>query len=246
MDKDKTVLLIDDEKPTLHMFRLMLGVYGYGVLTAEDGEEGVEIFAANRPALVMTDIKMPGLDGIEVLKRIKALDHRTEVIVITGHGDMDLAIEALNLDATDFINKPVHRHALEQALKRAEARIALTRSREREIIVQDTEEAAVIRFQGNVTSHCEPFLQEAYAKATALGRSLLVLHFEDSASINGAGISCLTQVVGMARAAGIRLAVCGVSGNFRQVFEAVGIAGPSDFHEDVEEALAAARPVPPA
>ncbi|WP_449243455.1 response regulator, partial [Desulfovibrio sp.] len=127
MDKDRMVLLIDDEKPTLNMFRLMLGVYGYGVLTAEDGEEGVEIFAANRPPLVITDIKMPGLNGIEVLKRIKALDHRTEVIVITGHGDMDLAIEALNLDATDFINKPVHRHALEQALQRAQARIALAR-----------------------------------------------------------------------------------------------------------------------
>mgnify|MGYP001597807028 CR=1 FL=1 len=116
----ENILVIDDEKPTLMMFRLTLAAYGYEVLTAENGQEGVDVFNRERPGIVLTDIKMPGMDGIEVLKQVKAIDPSAEVIVITGHGDMDLAIQALNLEATDFINKPVQRVALSQALKRAE------------------------------------------------------------------------------------------------------------------------------
>jgi len=106
MDK---ILIIDDEKPTLTMFNLTLSAFGYTVITAENGQEGIESFERERPPLVITDIKMPGMDGIEVLRRIKEIDPNTEVIIVTGHGDMDLAIKALNLDATDFINKPIQR-----------------------------------------------------------------------------------------------------------------------------------------
>ncbi|MDD4952379.1 MAG: response regulator, partial [Desulfovibrionaceae bacterium] len=80
---EKRILLIDDEQATLNMFRLMLMAYGYEVLTAENGEQGIEVFSREHPPLVLTDIKMPGMDGIEVLKRIKEADHSTEVIVIT-------------------------------------------------------------------------------------------------------------------------------------------------------------------
>jgi len=59
---------------------------GYEVLTAEDGKSGLEIFAKESPPIVLTDIKMPGMDGIEVLKRIKEISPETEVIVVTGHG----------------------------------------------------------------------------------------------------------------------------------------------------------------
>jgi len=68
---------------------------------------------------------MPGLDGIELLKAIKQRRSETEVIMITGHGDMDAAILSLKLEATDFITKPIHEGALEIALKRARERIAL-------------------------------------------------------------------------------------------------------------------------
>ena len=114
-----SILIIDDDKPTLNMFRLFLGAYGYTVLTAENGALALEVFQREKPPIVLTDIKMPGMDGLEVLKRIKETDRSTEVIVITGHGDTDLAIQALDLDATDFISKPIQKEALDAALRRA-------------------------------------------------------------------------------------------------------------------------------
>jgi PAS domain S-box-containing protein len=72
---------------------------------------------------VITDIKMPGMDGIEVLGKIKALDPDTEVIIITGHGDIDNAIESLKYGASDFINKPVRDEALSIALARAKEKL---------------------------------------------------------------------------------------------------------------------------
>ena len=120
------ILVIDDEKATLSMFRLFLEAYGYGVLTAENGTEGLEIFAKEKPAIVITDIKMPGVDGLAVLQRIKEIDPKAGVIVITGHGDADLAQRALASKAVDFIHKPINKEALDAALKKARQRLGLT------------------------------------------------------------------------------------------------------------------------
>jgi len=120
------ILVIDDEKATLSMFRLFLEAYGYLVLTAENGAEGLEIFAREKPAIVITDIKMPGIDGLAVLQRIKDIDPKAGVIVITGHGDADLAQQALASNAVDFIHKPINRDALDAALKKARQRLGLT------------------------------------------------------------------------------------------------------------------------
>ena len=114
------VLIIDDEKPTLSMFQLFLEAYGFEVLTAESGEEGIPVFEREKPDIVFTDIKMPGMDGFEVVRRIKALAPHAVVIVTTGHGDKDLAKKALDLNATDFINKPIQKEALDAALAKAQ------------------------------------------------------------------------------------------------------------------------------
>ena len=120
------ILVIDDEKPTLSMFRLFLEAWGYGVLTAENGAEGLEIFRKEKPAIVITDIKMPGIDGLAVLHHIIDIDPKAVVIVITGHGDTDLAQRALESQAVDFIHKPIKKEALEAALKKARDRLGLT------------------------------------------------------------------------------------------------------------------------
>jgi anti-anti-sigma factor len=226
MDK---VLVIDDEKPTLTMFRFMLSAHGYTVLTAENGKEGLDVFEKERPPLVLTDIKMPGMDGIEVLRRIKQIDPKTEVIVITGHGDMELAIKALNLDATDFINKPIQRHILEQSLQRAAERIRLLESQEKQVRVEVHEDGAMIHLQGSLTSSSEPQLMEGIHEAFAMNGKKIILRFDQSVSINGAGISILTQMLLEAGRKGYHVVVAGLPENFRKVFRIVGISNLVEF-----------------
>ena len=118
------ILVSDDEKATLSMFRLFLDAYGYRVYMAENGAEGLEIFRKERPAIVLTDIKMPGIDGLAVLQQIKEIAPKTAVIVITGHGDTDLAEQAVALHAVDFIHKPINKEALDAALEKATEKLA--------------------------------------------------------------------------------------------------------------------------
>jgi len=119
----KTILLVDDEPDIRDVLSLSLADMGYHVYEAENGDEALRIFKDVQPSMVMTDIKMPGMDGIELLKKIKHENPETEVIMITGHGDMDLAIRSLKCEATDFITKPINVDALELALQRVREKI---------------------------------------------------------------------------------------------------------------------------
>ncbi len=123
----KSILLVDDERDVRDVLQISLTDMGYAVYPAENGEEALQIYNATRPQIVMTDIKMPGIDGIELLKRVKYANPDTEVIMITGHGDMALAIESLKSEATDFITKPINVDALEVALKRVHEKIIMKR-----------------------------------------------------------------------------------------------------------------------
>jgi PAS domain S-box-containing protein len=124
---NETLLLADDEEGIRTVLGIALADQGFDVLTAADGREALELFRRAQPAIVLTDIKMPGIDGIELLRRIKRERPETEVIMITGHGDMELAIESLKLEAVDFVTKPIHDDILGIALKRARERIAMRR-----------------------------------------------------------------------------------------------------------------------
>jgi len=125
MDKVYTLLLADDEESIRKVLAITLSDSGYNVLTAKDGREALRLFREETPSIVLTDIKMPGMTGVELLSRIKKESPETEVIMISGHGDMDLAIESLKHDATDFVTKPINDDALEIALKRARERISM-------------------------------------------------------------------------------------------------------------------------
>jgi PAS domain S-box-containing protein len=120
---EKEILVVDDERDICEVLDISLSDIGYRVHTAENGEEALRVFEEVNPPIVLTDIRMPGIDGIELLRRIKEKNPETEVIMITGHGDMDIAIKSLKLEATDFITKPINEDVLEIALKRAHDRI---------------------------------------------------------------------------------------------------------------------------
>jgi two-component system NtrC family sensor kinase len=116
------VLIIDDEKDIREVTALTLMDAGYRVETAADGTEGLARCEQFSPRIVITDIRMPGMDGIQVLETIKQRYPDTEVIVATAFGEMETAIRALQLDASDFITKPIHTEAMMVAIERARHR----------------------------------------------------------------------------------------------------------------------------
>ena len=120
--KDWKVLFIDDDEGIRKVISIALEDVGYNMLTAADGQEGIELCQKHAPQIIITDIRMPGMDGIEVLKSIKKTDPDKEVIVTTGFGEIEYAIQALQLDASDFITKPINDRALQVALERAKQR----------------------------------------------------------------------------------------------------------------------------
>ena len=118
-----TILIIDDELPTLQMLALYLEACGHVVLTAEDETEGLAVFRREKPSIVLTDIKMPGKDGFDVLRQIKAIAPQTEVVVVTGHGDKNLERQAFSLKASAFFNKPLDTEALDATIRDIEQRL---------------------------------------------------------------------------------------------------------------------------
>jgi len=120
-----TILLVDDEEGIRNVLDITLTHAGFKVLLACDGDTGFSLFKQEKPAIVITDIKMPGIGGIELLRKIKQTRPDTEVIMITGHGDMDLAVKSLQCEAADFITKPIDSTELELAVKKAVDRISI-------------------------------------------------------------------------------------------------------------------------
>lgn len=106
MAKDKIRLLVIDDDPKVS-WALTEGLSGnFEILSARNGQEGIDLVTAQKPELVLLDIKMPNMSGLEVLEKIKSLDSQLDVIMLSGHGDTQNVVESIRKGATEFINKP--------------------------------------------------------------------------------------------------------------------------------------------
>jgi len=101
-----TILIIDDEKAIRKTLTEILGYEGYKIDEASDGEEGLNKFRVKSYDLVLCDIKMPKLDGIEFLEKAKEISPEVPIIIISGHGNIETAVEAVKKGAFDYISKP--------------------------------------------------------------------------------------------------------------------------------------------
>lgn len=119
------VLLVDDEEGIRNVLSLTIADAGYTVRTAANGAEALDVLTDEEIPLIVSDIKMPGMDGLELLQKIKRNWPDSEIIMITGHGDIDSAIESLRRGAADFITKPFPDDALQIALERALQKIEI-------------------------------------------------------------------------------------------------------------------------
>ena len=105
----ETILVVDDDEDILDLIERHLSNRGYEVLTAYDGEQAISLLDKLMFDLVITDLKMPKFDGMEVLKKAKEKDPNIEVVILTGHGTMDNVVEALrDGGAFDYLQKPLH------------------------------------------------------------------------------------------------------------------------------------------
>ncbi len=280
------ILVIDDEKPTLSMFKLLLNAYGYEVFVAKNGEDGLLLFKQEAPEIVFTDLKMPGMDGLDVLREInQACNHEQigspdtsngkrirptdsehvhvemgnrknsdtvkqpnetphvlsapQVIIITGHGDMDRALDALDLDASDFINKPVEKKALDAALKRAELRIEAQKNGGSDGVMPlitnaRTQSILTIDVAGRLTA--TPYVQQQLTDCqnpeNLTGINTLTLHFDQSFSIDRQGLFILMNFMAPIRQQGIHITMKGLSYNYIQLFKMAGLHESATILQD--------------
>jgi DNA-binding NtrC family response regulator len=100
------ILTIDDEKNICHLIQSEFTLEGFKVSTAESGEDGLRRFDKENFDMVLLDLKLPEMDGLETLKRLKRKSSSTEVVMITGHGEIESAVAAMKLGARDYVTKP--------------------------------------------------------------------------------------------------------------------------------------------
>lgn len=140
------VLIVDDEKDFVEMFSLRIKEAGHKVFAAYNGKECLDFLAGQQDIdVVVLDIKMPGMDGIETLQEIKKNHPIVEVILLTGHGTIETAVEGMKLGAYDYLLKPADfedfKAKLEGARKRKE---------EQEDRIRKAEQRAMIRRSGEI------------------------------------------------------------------------------------------------
>lgn len=120
-----SVLVVDDEELTLRTISRGLREEGYEVLTAASGEEALQVFAADSPDLTLLDIVLPGMDGVEVLRRMKAANPGAIILTMSAYHMVDRAVEAMKAGAHDYLIKPFHLADLMATLRRASEMLAL-------------------------------------------------------------------------------------------------------------------------
>ena len=114
-----TILVVDDERMICDLMRTVLSRHGHLVVTAAGGREALELFQQHRPRITLLDLRMPEMDGIAVLKQIRAMEPQASVIVLTGATSDSLEYQALEMGVTDFLRKGLSLNVLERTLARA-------------------------------------------------------------------------------------------------------------------------------
>jgi DNA-binding NtrC family response regulator len=101
------ILVVDDEEGARDLFNTILTDEGYDVSLAGGGEEALDFFKNSPFNLVITDIKMPGMDGLQLLQEIRKMGSKTDVIMVTAYGEVESYLKAMSLGAAEYINKPI-------------------------------------------------------------------------------------------------------------------------------------------
>jgi len=133
MQPEPVVYVIDDDEAVRQSLEFLLRTAGFTVRSFESAKAFLEIMPQPRSGCIITDVRMPGISGIDLLRRVKELGLDIPVIMITGHGDISLAVEAMKIGATDFLEKPFDDDQLLAALRSTLSRDAGKAERKAEL-----------------------------------------------------------------------------------------------------------------
>ena len=136
MDKDR-ILLVDDEKEFVRALAKRLGARGLNVEVAGDGESAVAMVKRSDFDVIVLDLAMPGLDGLETLKRLREVNPDLQVVLLTGHGSIKSGVEAMKEGAVDFLEKPAEFSELLAKIREASAKHMLLVEKRREEQLKD-------------------------------------------------------------------------------------------------------------
>ncbi|HWR35193.1 MAG TPA: sigma-54 dependent transcriptional regulator [Clostridia bacterium] len=160
-----SILVLDDESLTLRTIGRALKAEGYEVFVAMSGEEGLKIFADERPDLALVDVVLPGINGIEVLRQIKKLNPATIVLMMSAYHMVDRAVEAMKLGAYDYLIKPFHIVDMTNTIERATEMLALR------VRVSDTVETQKGRYDFGRVATRSPVMREMLQMARKAAES---------------------------------------------------------------------------
>ena len=113
------LLVVDDEDLLRSSLVKLLTMEGYSVLSAPDGNEALRLIKENKFQLIITDLKMPGMSGMELIEEVRKLSPDTKVVILTAHGEWNTYLEAMEKGAFEYLNKPINKDDLFYAVKRA-------------------------------------------------------------------------------------------------------------------------------
>ena len=184
MGEDRRVLVVDDDEHALEMMAEFLPTLSCEVLLAHDGVEALQLFQAERPPLVLTDLQMPLMDGLALMKAIKEFSPRTEILILTGHADLGSAVEAVRQGAFGYLLKPVDLQTLGRQVKQALERYRLVS--EKEALLDELEQRVENRTQALIESQ-----QRLRAVFDAIADSLIIVDQNLMISVANAGAAAL-------------------------------------------------------
>ena len=119
MSKAMKIAIVDDEKDMRQSISQWLALSGFDTETFASAEDALKGLSPDYPGIVVSDIKMPGMDGMQFLRKLKGVDSTLPVIMITGHGDVPMAVEAMRIGAYDFLEKPFNPDRMTELAKKA-------------------------------------------------------------------------------------------------------------------------------
>lgn len=149
-----TILFVDDEDGVRSSYEMLLDMWAKKAYSAKDGKEGLAVFEQYRPDIVVTDIKMPVMNGLEMSRRIKEIDPETPIIITTAHQEPELLLDAVELHVDGYIVKPIAKKELKKRLETVAKAILFDRERDKQYDILrnviDASLEAILVYRGNV------------------------------------------------------------------------------------------------